>query len=472
MKKEKISGSVLLLAIIAVIILMLLGYAYLFITQHPRLVNIREEKQSVAFNVAEAGIARAKAWLLMASPTPEYYVENVLGEDPEEPFTLFYCTEEDTGWNSISGSEGEYSVSITPGEDNAGELTRYYTIYSTGRVSGMGGSGYYMRPIVSGVFLHLKSIPSSGQWDAYLAPYESPAGADARYVHYPPKTHFRDNQNGTTTDLVTGLMWPNNWDYSDFGSEMTYEEAENFVEILNNASFAGHNNWVLPTVNQLVSVIQYRPETLHPHYFAGSLGGRWTSTQSPGSGGAEYFTLRAGRYVVAHSSTTADSRPIVVRYDNNYTPPYDFYAGLGMNFEDNGDGTVTDLRTGLTWIKDMSGIAGSSGNWGAALEFCEGLEYPEDGYRDWRLPNMKELVSLVYYGTFDPAVHPDISAISTSYWSSTVDPDDPDDRAYAVNFNKGESSNLSKSISAEIRPVRGPVTEMDYWEERPLETEN
>ncbi len=61
-------------------------------------------------------------------------------------------------------------------------------------------------------------------------------------------------------------------------------------------------------------------------------------------------------------------------------------------FRDNGDGTVTDDATGLTWMKADSG---------KGLDWCDALEYAEDlelaGHTDWRLPNAKELQSILDY---------------------------------------------------------------------------
>jgi hypothetical protein len=76
------------------------------------------------------------------------------------------------------------------------------------------------------------------------------------------------------------------------------------------------------------------------------------------------------------------------------------------DFVDNRDGTITDRATGLTWMKGDSGhlSAGPKRNgkmtWPQALAWVEGLEYA--GHDDWRLPNAKELQSIVDY-TRSPA---------------------------------------------------------------------
>ncbi len=83
---------------------------------------------------------------------------------------------------------------------------------------------------------------------------------------------------------------------------------------------------------------------------------------------------------------------------------------------DNGNGTVTDPRTGLMWQQETA----SGKNWQAALEYAEALALA--GYDDWRLPNVEELQSIVDYGRYNPAI--DATAfpgtVSSYYWSSTT----------------------------------------------------
>ena len=106
-------------------------------------------------------------------------------------------------------------------------------------------------------------------------------------------------------------------------------------------------------------------------------------------------------------------------------------SSYGMNdFQDNGDGTVTDNSTGLMW---MQADSGKGMVWEDALGYCEQLEYA--GYSDWRLPNAKELQSIVDYTrspatTNSAAIDPifSISSITDEggkinypfYWTSTT----------------------------------------------------
>ena len=98
-------------------------------------------------------------------------------------------------------------------------------------------------------------------------------------------------------------------------------------------------------------------------------------------------------------------------------------------FVDNGDGTIIDKATGLIWQKADSG---RGMNWQQALDYAENLNLA--GHNDWRLPNAKELQSLVDYTrcpdtTDSAAVNPifDVTPIKNEggkkdfpfYWTST-----------------------------------------------------
>ena len=70
----------------------------------------------------------------------------------------------------------------------------------------------------------------------------------------------------------------------------------------------------------------------------------------------------------------------------------------GINdFVDNHDGTVSDLATGLMWAEEDSG---TGMDWESALAWVEQLNAENYlGYSDWRLPNAKELQSIVDYSS-------------------------------------------------------------------------
>jgi len=111
----------------------------------------------------------------------------------------------------------------------------------------------------------------------------------------------------------------------------------------------------------------------------------------------------------------------------------DYQAGVEWprsRFTDRGDGTVRDNLTGLIWLKDGLCDGGGSfdGTWWGALTMANTLASGICGLTDrsvagdWRLPNIRELQSLVDFGQANPALpagHP-FTRLSIRVWSSTT----------------------------------------------------
>ncbi|MBF0117244.1 MAG: DUF1566 domain-containing protein [Desulfobacterales bacterium] len=130
-------------------------------------------------------------------------------------------------------------------------------------------------------------------------------------------------------------------------------------------------------------------------------------------------------------------------------------------FTDNGNGTVTDNNTGLIWLKDANCFTRRT--WAQGLSDCAALANGScsltDGSQagDWRLPNIKELKSLIDYSKSLPALpssHLFSNIQSTSYWSSTTLSSNTDN-AFYINLDYGSFEALSKTNSYYVLPVRG-----------------
>jgi hypothetical protein len=113
-------------------------------------------------------------------------------------------------------------------------------------------------------------------------------------------------------------------------------------------------------------------------------------------------------------------------------------------FTDRGNGTVKDNLTGLIWLKDADcfGLR----DWPGALEDANTVANGSCGLADgsvagdWRMPNVRELQSLIDYGQFDPALqpgHPFAGVQSLGYWSSTSFQGVPS-LAWTVGFQGGQ----------------------------------
>ncbi len=118
------------------------------------------------------------------------------------------------------------------------------------------------------------------------------------------------------------------------------------------------------------------------------------------------------------------------------------------SFTDNGNGTVSDATTGLTWQQTDDA---TKRNWQSALEYCSALTLA--GKTDWHLPEINDLETLI-----DRSNRPSIDhvkfpgAISSNYLSSTtfVSPNS----AWYVSFSNGFVGNVIKTSNHYVRCVR------------------
>jgi hypothetical protein len=118
-------------------------------------------------------------------------------------------------------------------------------------------------------------------------------------------------------------------------------------------------------------------------------------------------------------------------------------------FVNNNDGTVSDTATGLVWQRADDGQAKT---WQNALSTCEGLELA--GQTDWRLPDIRELQSIVDDKRSFPAIDSAFSSREERYWSGTTDTSSPGE-AWYVHFVTGYAENTSKLDAYQVRCVRG-----------------
>jgi hypothetical protein len=143
--------------------------------------------------------------------------------------------------------------------------------------------------------------------------------------------------------------------------------------------------------------------------------------------------------------------------------PGDGVTGPALSYTDNGDGTATDNNTLLIWeVKDNSGGIHDVGNeysWNDAFTvFLTTLNTPPcfAGHCDWRLPNVKELQSIVDYSTITPAISSSFpgSTLVSFYWSSTTHAG-LSSNAWFVSFSVGLVFPADKNTSLPVRAVRG-----------------
>ena len=148
-------------------------------------------------------------------------------------------------------------------------------------------------------------------------------------------------------------------------------------------------------------------------------------------------------------------------------------------FTDNSNGTVTDNLTGLIWLKNAN-CASATRDWATALtdvgslnsagtmndNSCGDTSNGGSHQTDWRLPNRSELLSLVHYGVYSPALpntagtgqwtegNPFTGVQSSYYWSSTSNASYAA-LAWRVDLGSGFVFANAKTGAYYVWPVRG-----------------
>jgi hypothetical protein len=254
---------------------------------------------------------------------------------------------------------------------------------------------------------------------------ESFYGQDAQYSGFLPS--YTDNGDGTITDNVTGLMWQKSPDFNGDGL-ISYDDKMSYEEALTAADtyyLAGFSDWRLPTIKEQYSLILFSGldpsgyegtstegltpfiDTTYFDFAYGDLNANERIIDAQYATSTLYVSTTMGDQETMFGVNFADGR--IKGYPTGPMPGQtvdkQFYVSYvrgnpdyGINsFTDNGDGTITDSSTGLMWTKDDNGEAIL---WQDALNYAETSGFA--GYTDWRLPNAKELQSIVDY-TRSPA---------------------------------------------------------------------
>jgi hypothetical protein len=156
----------------------------------------------------------------------------------------------------------------------------------------------------------------------------------------------------------------------------------------------------------------------------------------------------------------------------------DIRAGATLAYVDNGDGTITDTNTGLMWEKfsDDGSIHDKDNGYDWDDAFAVKVATLNSGsfagHTDWRVPNVKELQSIVNYGNVNPSVSPAFNTacapgctvtacsctvfnmFNNNYWSSSTYAGIPAN-AWFVYFGNGYVDGGLKAGSNFVRAVRG-----------------
>jgi hypothetical protein len=296
------------------------------------------------------------------------------------------------------------------------------------------------------------SLPDTGQTRCYdedseiscPAPGQDFYGQDAQYSCNPRS--YTDLGNGIVRDNVTGLEWQQDTAPDTY----RWQEA---IDYCGNLMLGDHDDWRLPTIQELSTLVDSGiPDpgpTVTIDYFPDTVGSAYSDYWSS-TGAADIPT--AAWIVHFSDGSVKGSNKMNALNARAVRGTLSFPALV-----DNGDGTVTDTRTGLIWeVKTDDGGFRDKDNtytWEEALAYCEGLTLAE--HDDWRLPNRNELQSIMDYNRYGPSVDPSFPLVRPSAnWSSDTNAANPDS-AWTVNFYNGAVSSLGKENASYLHAVRG-----------------
>ncbi len=269
-----------------------------------------------------------------------------------------------------------------------------------------------------------------------------------------------------TRDNVTGLVWQ-----VVAGHDLSWSGARRAAIDANVAGtpLCGHADWRLPSANELLGLVHF-------------------GTGLPSIDSLNFPGTVSGYYWTDESPTQPATAAWVVNYRQGYVHALDKRQGAAaarlvrggeqpVALVDHGNGTVTDTRTGLMWSRCSLGQnndASCSGD-AESSEWRDALLAVRDrnnanwlGHDDWRLPNIKELASLLRRDRAWPAIDPVFANTDPGvYWSSTNHAGEP--RAvWGAFFSEGNVFGVDKDSMARVRLVRTVAADPDPGE--PLDT--
>jgi len=306
----------------------------------------------------------------------------------------------DTNVNPVHtyNAAGSYNVSLTVwGSLGSNTLTRTNCVV----VSSPPTNGAYV-------------VVDTGQTNCYNdtavisppAPGQPFYGQDGNISGKQPS--YRDNGDGTISDLNTGLMW-----VQARGTQATWATA---VSNAAGCNVGGYSDWRAPTIKELYSLTKFTGQNgfgftsttgyipfIDTNYFGFTYGpgtsttvgsrvidaqdwsaNAYVSTVMGGQAAAFGFNFTDGR-IKGYGQTSSN----YIRYVRGNT-------SYGVNnFINNGDDTISDKATLLMWARNDSGYGM---DWSNALAWAQAANATNYlGHNDWRLPNTKELQTIVDY---------------------------------------------------------------------------
>ena len=219
------------------------------------------------------------------------------------------------------------------------------------------------------------TMPSSGQQEIYNAQGEIIKIDSSRTT-----TAFGEVDD-YIWDMNTGII------YEKSGSKSyTFEEAQEHIKNLNASFYGGTNNWRLPTVDELRFIVDYSKKT--PAVFSNfaqyvKSDFYWTAEEYPTPNGERNWAIYFGYGCAVPIERSHRCGCIAI------SGGYENLADKSMARYEIKNGVVIDKNTNLMWLQDELPTM----TWSEFEEYLATHELA--GYSDWRIPDMKELSTIV-----------------------------------------------------------------------------
>lgn len=388
---------------------------------------------------------------------------------------LYRCASESSdsaedlsGWSDIHGAGAQRS------DPKSGDFNSYTSL----------GNGYYNSIAPQGDAVRIDNYVRLVRTESSASDYsvvdtaqtlfyndtttiDEPLATTDRF--YGQDAHFRTNEPNYTVSSDSLTVYDNNteltWMRSPNSSgttpvtndKMTYTDAQSYVEEMNNSSYGGYSDWRIPSIKELYSLIIF--SGLDVSGYEGSDTSSLVPFIDTAAFNFDYGDPDSGERIIdsqylssnTYISTEYEALYFGVNFADGRIKGYGarlgpdaktFFVQLvrgnsnyGINeFLKNGDETITDAATGLMWTQNDSGEGMS---WEEALAWVQTKNSANYlGYSDWRLPNAKELHTIVEYSNAPgynekPAINTeffDCTEITNEkyetdypwYWSSTT----------------------------------------------------
>lgn len=256
---------------------------------------------------------------------------------------------------------------------------------------------------------------------------------------------FTDNGDGTITDNITGLIWQK---YD--GNECTFELAQKYCDTLN---LGNYDDWRLPNSMELFSINNFDKvnPALNTTFFTKTNAEYWWSQDHQIGDSNKIWVVNSGGGIGNHSKFETVSAGGTKKFHVRAVRNSIFKEFTSNQKYSSNNQIVKDNNTGLTWQKN---ILHQTMTWEDALIYADSIVL--QGYEDWRLPNVKELQSLVNIKVSKPAIDMTIftNMVSGRFWSSTS-MTNSSNKAWDLNNDFGIISYNDKSNKQYVILVRG-----------------